>query len=56
MNPDHEKMLNEVLGDESDVLSARAIEFIESLDKKRQYDLSDKQVVWLEDIWNKVFG
>ncbi len=37
MDADHEKMLNEVLGDESDVLSDWEVRFIESLNNKRQY-------------------
>ena len=55
------KMLDELLSDDSDTMTAWEVEFIESLD--RQCDSSPdgswcpspKQTTVLEEIWGKVF-
>lgn len=51
-------MLDELLQDESDTLSAWEVEFIESLDKQRtqpNWEPTNKQFLMLERIWGKVF-
>lgn len=58
-----EDMLNELLSDDSDTMSAWEVEFIESIDKQRDtahhegegFDPSPKQLKTLRDIWYKVF-
>jgi len=52
-------MLDDLLRDDSDTLSAWEVEFAESLDKQRNregWSPSDKQFKYLSDIWHKVFG
>lgn len=52
-------MLNELLRDESDTLTAWEVEFVESLDKQRtepNWEPSSKQFNVLEKIWDKVFS
>lgn len=54
----HGDMIDELLRDESDTLSAWEVEFIESLDKQRKdsdWSPSNKQFIVLEKIWDKVF-
>ena len=48
-------MLDELLADESDRMTSWEVEFIESINKQRDRDLSDKQAARLEEIWRKVF-
>jgi hypothetical protein len=55
MNADEQKLLNELLNDDSDKLSEWEMEFLESLDRDRGRDLSDKQEEKLNQIWNRVF-
>jgi hypothetical protein len=49
------KMLKELLDDESDLLTAWEIEFIDSL-KKQAFDITPRQLRTLDRIWDKVFG
>ena len=49
-------MLDEILNDETDRMTAWEVEFIESLHKQRERGCSDKQFSVLEKIWNKLFG
>lgn len=53
-------MLTDLLDDDSDTMSAREDEFIESIDKQRgmvdDWTPSYKQLAVLEAIWRKVFG
>ena len=48
-----ESVLDELLECE-DGLSAKELDFIESMDKKRQFEWSDKQIAWLDGIYKKV--
>ncbi len=53
-------MLDELLRDESDTMTAWEVEFIESLDKQRSRNSEDwtpsaKQCGILSEIWDKVF-
>ena len=50
------KMLDELLTDDSDTLSDWEIDFIESMDKKRRLDLSDRESAKLIQVWDKAFG
>ncbi len=51
------KMLDELLGDDSDRLSAWECEFIDSLDKQRRIEgFSPKQEAKLSEVWRRVFG
>ena len=52
--PDYEKMLDELLNDESDRMTAWEVEFVESLDKQRDREWSQKQRDILDRIWQKV--
>ncbi len=52
-------MLDELLEDDSEKMTAREVEFIESLNKQRgnnheSWEPSPKQGDWLADIWNRV--
>lgn len=49
-------MLDELLNDESDCMTAWEVEFIESLHRRRDRELSPKQAETLMRIWNKVFA
>lgn len=53
---DELQMLDELLEDESDRMTPWEVEFIESLNKQRNRDFSERQVATLGKIWNKVFG
>ena len=61
---DYEKMLDEILNDESDAMTAWEVEFVESLDRQRNikqgtrtsWEPSPKQKDVLDKIWGKVFG
>lgn len=53
MSSEHQNMLDQLLDVESG-LSDREVEFIDSLDKKRQYPLSQKQAAWLEAIYERM--
>lgn len=53
---DWNDMLDEILNDETDRMTAWEVEFIESLHKQRERGCSDKQFSVLEKIWNKLFG
>jgi len=56
-NPDG--MLDELLNDASDTMTAWEAEFIDSLDKQRgrnpDWEPSGKQLFVLEKVWGKVF-
>ena len=60
MLTDWQNMLEELLNDESDTMSAWEVEFIDSLNRQwtRHEDMaiSPKQRAVLERIWDKVFG
>lgn len=56
MSDNDTTMLDELLKDESDRLTAWEIEFIESLNRQRHRQWSESQVRVLEQIWEKVFG
>lgn len=49
-------MLQELVNDDSDRMSPKEAKFIEDLRRLGNRSLSDKQEVWLESIWNRVFG
>jgi len=49
-------MLDELLTDDSDQLTAWEIEFIESLNKQRDREWSQRQEDVLIKIWEKIFG
>ena len=54
-------MLNELLADDSDTLTAREVEFTESLDKQRDLRGADwmpssKRIAALERTWKRVFA
>ena len=49
-------MLDELLADDSDKMTDWEVEFIESLNKQRDREFSDRQVATLEKIWRKVYG
>jgi hypothetical protein len=51
-------MLQELLDNEDDVMTAWEVEFIESMDKlrARNGDPSEKQQACLERIWSKVYA
>lgn len=55
-------MLNELLRDESDTLTAWEVEFIESLDQQRTregeqcWEPTQAQFMALEKVWGKVFS
>lgn len=53
---DNRKMLDEILKDESDRMTAWEVEFIESLDRQNVFKWTDKQIAILERIWRKLFG
>lgn len=50
-----EKMLDELLNDDSDRLSAWECEFIDSLDKQRDDGFSPKQETKLSEVWRRIF-
>lgn len=52
----HWDMVDELLADESDRMTEWEIDFIDSVNKQRDRDLSDKQTAIIERIWNKVFN
>lgn len=55
---DWEDMLDELLADESDTMSAWEVDFIESLDRQRsapEFVMSDKQWSVLQKVWSTVF-
>lgn len=54
MTENERALLDDLLADDSDRLSAWEVEFIESLDKRRQYPLSLKQEMALHMIARKL--
>ena len=54
MTADEQKLLNELLNDDSDKLSEWEMDFIESLDTRRNIELTGRQSETLNRIWNKV--
>jgi hypothetical protein len=56
---DHNAMIDELLADESDKLTAWEVEFLESIDKQRKRDgwlPSEKQEAVMQKVWDKIFG
>ena len=53
----HETMLNDLLDYNGGNLSGREEDFLESLSKLGKHmKLSEKQAIWLGNIWDKVFN
>lgn len=50
------KMVDELLADESDSMTGWEVDFIDGLGERRLMRLSDKQIVIIERIWDKVLG
>lgn len=55
MTNDEQKLLNELLNDDSDKMSEWEQDFLESLDSNRAVELTGKQSDKLNQIWNRVF-
>ena len=51
-----EDALDELMANEDAGMSARELEFVESLDGRRGRNLTDKQKDWLKAIWSRVFN
>jgi len=54
MTEEQIKMLEELLDNDEDKLSAYEVEFIEDMNKKRDEILTEKQEAFLEKIWRKL--
>ena len=59
METDYEGMIDDLMQDDSDTLSAWEVEFIEAMSDRlceRQNELSSKMEAKIVSIWEKVFG
>ena len=53
---DLQKLLAELLDDESDKMTSWELEFIDSLNKQNHNNWSDRQCEILQEVWDKVFN
>ena len=56
MSSASQSILDELLGDVTEKMTARELDFIEDLNKNRDKALSPRQKAWLDRIWRKVFS
>ena len=55
MTPDQQRILDDLL-DVDYGLQEREIEFLDSMNGKRERTWSIAQVRWINDIWDRIFG
>ncbi len=56
MDNDNRNILDELLAYDGGCLTAWEIDFIDSLNERRDFDLSEKQADVLNRVWDKAFN